>query len=373
MIYCAFDYPPDDGGIARLGAALCTQLACTGVPVTVLTKRHPQQMCDSRNATHEVAVSPRRVQREWQAYNWLRKHRSRGPVLCDIWYPEGALARLASVRPLVILAHGLELMPANAIWRRGIWYSLRKAICESADLIVTNSTYTRALVEKNAPAAKVATVPLGVDHRQFCPGAKALAKERFGVQGKLVISTVSRLHAYKGHSTVLRALASLPSNIRHRFAYMIAGKGPSEASLRNEASSLGITENVRWLGFVSERDLPQVYRASDAFVLCTRESHDRPEVEGFGLVFLEAQACGTPVIGTRTGGIPDAVKQDQGGWLIEQDDQKALADILALLASEPEHFRAQGLVARQRIENECTWSAYADRLITVLASHNIYL
>ena len=179
---------------------------------------------------------------------------------------------------------------------------------------------------------------------------------------------MSRLHAYKGHDVVLRAIAASSARIRQNLVYLIAGKGPHQGELERQVTELGLAEQVRFLGFVPEDDLPDLYRASDLFLLCTREAIERQEVEGFGLVLLEAQACGTPVIGTRTGGIPDAVKEGEGGWLIEEDDAAALSKFLSRLVDDPAAFLVAGKRARERVERQCTWDHYMRRLIGALES-----
>jgi phosphatidylinositol alpha-1,6-mannosyltransferase len=176
------------------------------------------------------------------------------------------------------------------------------------------------------------------------------------------------MYPYKGHDVVLRAIASLASDERERLVYMVVGKGPYEAGLRKLAAELGIESNVRWLGFVAEDDLPEVYSASDLFVLCTRDAPEERSVEGFGLVFLEAQSCETPVVGTRTGGIPAAIQNGVGGWLIEQDDKEALADIIRKLVHSPELFRAAGIQARRRVLREHTWVHYMQQFSALFAS-----
>ena len=138
------------------------------------------------------------------------------------------------------------------------------------------------------------------------------------------------------------------------------------ATLQAKAQKLGVGSLVRWLGYVAEADLPDLYRASDLFVLCTREDKKRQEVDGFGLAFLEAQACGIPVVGTRTGGIPEAIRDGEGGWLIEQDDASALSQVLLRLAENPVSFRQAGEVARARVERGCTWDRYLDHFILAL-------
>jgi len=283
------------------------------------------------------------------------------------------LASLARVHPLVILAHGSEFMTSRSVWRRRPWAVLMRRVCEAADLVVANSEYTRMLVLRSSPKAKVVAIPLGVDHKRFNPEGRRDARERLGVTEKLVLSSVSRLHEYKGHETVLRALALLPEMVRQRLVYLVAGTGPYDVALRREADHLELGSTVRWLGFVPEEHLPDLYRASDLFVLCTRETTSQQEVEGFGLAFLEAQACATPVVGTRTGGIPDAVKDGEGGWLIDQDDVPGLARILSQLVEDPAQFRAAGLTARRRVERECTWDHYTRRLLTALEEVGIKL
>jgi phosphatidylinositol alpha-1,6-mannosyltransferase len=184
---------------------------------------------------------------------------------------------------------------------------------------------------------------------------------------------VSRIHAFKGHDVVLRALADLPEHERAQFIYLVAGTGtgPHLPALKEQARILGIDQQVRWLGFVPEADLPDLYRASDVFVLMTREQQDQRSVEGFGLVFLEAQACGTPAIGSRTGGIPDAIDDGNGGWLIEQDDVRSLSALLRQLINDPESFKTMGDLARQRVEREFTWGHYLQRFKETLSTASI--
>ncbi len=366
------DYLPNDGGIARLCAQIAGGLRLRAVDCRVIAPRGHGTPPENCEALVETRISPRRVIREWQSYHLLRRRAANGPVICGLWYPDGLIAASSGVRPLVVLAHGSELMPAPA-WRRATWRRICRQVCETADLVVANSSYTRELVLRIAPSARAAALPPGVDHRRFSPGDKQAAKERFGAAGKVVLSSVSRLHAFKGHETILRALAGLPARRKDRFLYLVAGTGPHGGELQRLAAELGLAGRVRFLGFVPEDDLPDLYRASDLFVLCTRESAARQEVEGFGLVFLEAQACGVPVVGARTGGIPDAVREGEGGQLIAQDDANALAAILEELAECPERFQAAGRAARRRVVNECTWDHYMQRFLAALAAEGIHL
>jgi len=361
----SFDYPPNDGGAARLAAEVAQGLAVDN-DVRVVTQRRGRSGSNVP-ALSETRLTPQRPWRELAAWWELVRHDRSAVVVAGIWYPDGLLALLAG-RRVAILAHGSELMPPRATWRRKLWAQLQRLVLSQARIVIANSQYTANLARKSAPKSLVMPVPLAVDHERFSLGNRLAARRKFNVDApnRLVLLSVSRLHRYKGHDTVFRALAALPPNTREQFVYLIAGSGPDSDQLRQEAAALGLADIVRWLGFVSEDDLPDLYRASDLFVLCTRKNAAQQEVEGFGLVFLEAQACGVPVVGTRTGGIPDAIHEGDGGWLIEEDDADALARILATGAADPSVFQQAGSAARARVERSCTWDHYMKEFNAVL-------
>jgi phosphatidylinositol alpha-1,6-mannosyltransferase len=373
LLLFAFEYPPASGGIARLCEGICGTLA-DRVNARVLTQDCITSVPDT--GLLEIRVDSRRPLREWRAFQWLRKQARRASTIrettiCGIWYPEGLIAYLAGVRPLVILAHGAELLPTVDRWRRPLWKALQRRVLENAKLVIANSEYTHQLVSTLAPKARVETIPLAVDPVRFAPGDRETAKSKFGVTGKRVLCTVSRIHRYKAHDTVLRALTNLAPEEREQLVYLVAGTGPYQQELKKHAIELGIESQVRWLGFVSEKELPQVYLASDLFVLCTRDAPEERSIEGFGMVFLEAQSCGTPVVGTRTGGIPAAIQEGEGGWLIEPDDTRTLTDIVRQLIRSPESFRIAGRQARQRVLRENTWECYGQRFSSALQSAGI--
>jgi phosphatidylinositol alpha-1,6-mannosyltransferase len=371
LLLYSFDYPPNDGGVARLCSEISVHCALGGVEVKVIAPASNGKTPSNPALTHELRVRSSRPWREWDSYCELTHRKATGPVICGLWYPEGLLAQLSGVRPRVILAHGLELMPCPARWRRKLWGRMLRWVCESADLVIANSEYTRNLVIERAPRANVLAIPLAVDPVRFSPGNREEAKSRFGVVDKVVLLTVARLHEYRGHDVVLRAMAACSNRSRRDLVYLIAGRGPHQSRLERKVAELGLRDHVRFLGFVSDDDLPQLYRASDLFVMCTRASDERQEVEGFGLAFLEAQACGVPVIGTRTGGVPEAIEEGEGGSLIEQDDFQGLSRLFSLLIDKPIALFAAGERARVRVERQCTWEQYTCRVLAALRSLTI--
>jgi phosphatidyl-myo-inositol dimannoside synthase len=372
MLFFSFDYPPNDGGIARLCAELVCGLQRQGAAIRVLSQQHTTAGSLIPPAP-EKRVTQRRPWRELAALRELRRTAGKfTSVICAVWYPEGLLATLAGVRSRVILAHGLELRPRRERWRRRLWRALMGMVLGRATLVIANSNYTAELVRTSGGGARVTALPLGVDHRRFRPGDRQTARHRLRVpEDKLVLVTVARLVRYKGHSLVFKALAALPDAIRADLIYLIAGQGRDMLALQDEAAALGVDKVVRWLGYVAEADLLNLYQSADLFLLCTREDRGEPDVEGFGLAFLEAQACGIPVVGTRTGGIPDAIQESRGGWLIDQDDVAALVAIILRLAQDPGEFQRMGRLARDRIESECTADLYVSRFLENLKRHGI--
>ncbi|MEA1081434.1 glycosyltransferase family 4 protein [Marinobacter qingdaonensis] len=369
IVLLSYDYPPNDGGISRLVAELTKGLLKLGQEVKVVTVEDNGRAGPLRPEVTTAEVASRGWMRHLATLRSIQSVPSEAKLIASVWNPEGTLAWIAGRSSnLWIMAHGNEVMPYPSGLRFGLKKWLRGRVLAAAKGVICNSRYTEGLVKVACPSARTVVIPLGVDVSRFsCSTEKASAREQFGLpeRGRIVLS-VSRLNSYKGHDTVLRALASLPAAEREELHYVVAGKGEHLSALKALAKELEISGQVHWLGFVGEADLPLLYRSADLFVLCTREDSRGRGVEGFGLVFLEAQAAGIPVLGTRAGGIPDAIKEGRGGWLVQPDDIEALRNKLSELASGHEKFEMQGIEARRRAESECTWDVYVDKFCEIL-------
>ena len=368
-----FDYPPLDGGIARLCAHLAVALEDEGVKVEVITVPAPAGIEGlARPRVRTVTMPALRPIREVAAVTRMRVAGG-VPVLAATWYPEGLIAQLSGARRVAVMALGGELFPPAGIWRRWWWPRLGRRVLESASAVVAISRYTSDLVRLVAPQAQTEFVPLAVDEALFSPEDRGDARRCWGLSNSVtVLLSVSRIQRFKGHDTVLQAIAMLPPKQRENLVYVVAGKGHAEKELRDLADDLDVADNVRWLGFVPEQQLPSLYRAADLFVLCTREEPGIRAVEGFGLVFLEAQSCGVPAIGTDCGGIPDAVEDGNGGWLVPPGDSEALAELLGRLVVSPGEIREMGELARNRVLNGFTWQQYARRLLVALERRGVF-
>ena len=366
----SFDFPPLEGGISRLCAAIVDELVQRGIPVSVISRevKTSESAFESPKAT-EFRVAAQRGKAEWELFNRLRRFHRDDIVLTGVWYLEALMAKLAGCRRVAVLAHGNEIMKGAPSVKNRILNSLRETILCSADLVVANSHYTADLVNAQVDAA-VEVATLGVDHQRFVPLTalqKISARQHFGLpENRFLILTTSRVEAYKGHDVVLKAIANLPQAIKSTVHYCIAGRGEHLAELKVQASALAIQSQVTFLGFVEESDLATLYGCADSFIMCTREQKAAKQVEGFGLAFLEAQACGTVTIGTRQGGIVDAIEDNNGGFLIDRDDDASLTRQIEELVKSPSLCKEQGVMARQRIEKEATWQHYGQRVATLL-------
>jgi glycosyltransferase involved in cell wall biosynthesis len=239
----------------------------------------------------------------------------------------GALSARLTRRPLVVHFHGPwadeSAAEGQRAWRLRAKRAVERAIYRAAAVHVVHSVaFKRLLVERyGVRAATVEIVPPPVDLDHFTPGDRAAARERLGVPaGRLVGVSVRRLTPRMGLDDLLRAWAALGRDDAELY---IAGTGPDRARLEAIAAGLGIAARVHFLGNVADERLPDVYRAADVCVAPSRQ------LEGFGLVALEALACGTPVVVSDSGGLPEAVGGLAGDLVFPAGDHAALADRLA--------------------------------------------
>ena len=180
-------------------------------------------------------------------------------------------------------------------------------------------------------------------------------RERFQLSGTTTMLTVARLVRRKGIDTVLEALAHVHQDMKN-VGYLIVGDGPERAKLEEQARGLGLNHVVHFLGAVDEALLPTLYALSDVFVLTPHASADSRDPEGFGIVYLEANAFGKPVVASRTGGVPEAVQNGVTGMLVPPDNPQALAEALSTLLKDAALRSRLGTSGQQYVREHCQWS-----------------
>ncbi|MEO1322692.1 MAG: glycosyltransferase [Pseudomonadota bacterium] len=255
---------------------------------------------------------------------------------------------------LVVQLHGTEVWPRPSALQ--IW-ALRRAdllICVSRD------THERIGAHLIDCLPSISVVGNTVDD-VFRPGNKERAREKFSVKDNLTLLTVGRLDdrgGYKGHDRVIRALKSLEGSFEKDLLYLIAGEGKDRSRLEKLCRDLKLEDRVRFLGNVPFKDLPDLYRASDLFVMPSTG-------EGFGIVYIEAMACGTPAMGLDVGGVRDALDDGKLGLLLSEQDDLAVS-IRDALSDPPSPFELS-----DRVIERFGRHAFQEHLLQTLQEHDL--
>lgn len=288
---------------------------------------------------------------------------------CDrAWFgaaaPLGLLARPLGLERAVASTHGHEvgwaLLP-------GARQALRR-IGRDVDVVTYLGAYTRArLAPALGPRARLEQLPSGVDTAVFRPGAGGdEVRRRHGLSDRPVVVCVSRLVPRKGQDVLVRALPELRRRVPGT-ALLVVGGGPDQPRLQRLAAEHDVADDVVLTGSVPWQELPAHYDAGDVFAMPCRTRRAGLEVEGLGIVFLEASATGLPVVAGRSGGSPDAVLDGETGHVVDGRSVAQVTDALADLLRDPVRARAMGEAGRGWVEAEWRWDVLAARLRGLLA------
>ncbi|WP_280725238.1 glycosyltransferase family 4 protein [Kitasatospora sp. MAA4] len=293
---------------------------------------------------------------------------------CDaVWFgaaaPLGLMApalRRAGARRLLGMTHGHEAAWAQLPGSR----QLLRRIGEGTDTLTYLGEYTRSRIARAVgpgPAARMTHLPPGVDEKTFHPDSGgAEVRARLGLTDRPVVVCVSRLVPRKGQDTLITAmpqiLAAQPDAV-----LLIVGGGPYLADLRRLAEATGVADSVRFTGAVPWEELPAHYGAGDVFAMPCRTRRGGLDVEGLGIVYLEASATGLPVVAGDSGGAPDAVLEGQTGYVVPGGSPGAAAERIVRLLGD-ERLRGElGAAGRRWVEEAWRWDLLAGRLGTLLA------
>ena len=237
-----------------------------------------------------------------------------------------------------------------------ILLGMLRVILNNADKIISNSSFTAQVFrDLNIDVAKIVIVSPAVDIEQFRPGIDIsdLVRE-YDLEKKKTIMTVGRLVPRKGNDTIIKCLKRVIEKIPN-VVYLIIGEGPNKQNLEVLVKELGLRENVIFAGYVSDEDLPKYYNLCDLYVLPNRETGDFDTIEGFGITFVEAGACGKPVIGGRSGGTSDSILHGVTGVLVEPQDEEMLVNRIIELLVNHELANRLGSQGRERVFEKFRW------------------
>jgi phosphatidyl-myo-inositol dimannoside synthase len=285
--------------------------------------------------------------------------------------PLGLLApqlRRAGAKRIVAITHGHEAGWAALPGAR----SMLRRIGDRVDTITYLGDYTRVRLARAlspAAAARMTRLAPGVDIREFRPDSGGAAiRERWGLGSRPVVVCVSRMVPRKGQDTLIRAWPLVQA--RHPDAALfLVGDGPYRNRLERLARDLGVDGAVIFAGSPGREALPGYYDAGDVFAMPCRTRRRGLDVEGLGIVFLEAAATGLPVIAGDSGNSPDAVRDGETGYVVPGRNVHELADRVSHLLADPPAAKAMGEKGMAWVDQEWQWDVIARRFAEILAGN----
>ncbi len=352
------DFPPKVGGIQTYCYELAKNLTLLGEEVTVLAPRVEGDLEFDRKQNFRIT----RVRNKLSLYGTFFSVLRRKKVEKILIGHRANYARLASWANLLFKTPYDIIVYGGEILLPGRKRSIEKGFKRVRKIITISHFTKKKLIEIGIPKKKIVVIHPGIDPIKFNPGLDpSPIKKKYNLESKRVVLTVSHLVKRKGHYNVLKALPQVLEKVPN-LIYLIVGKGEEKEKLREIAKDLKLEDKVIFAGEILEEELPLYDAACDLFIMPSYEIKEEGDVEGFGIVFLEANACGKPVIGGRSGGVTDAVIDGETGLLVDPLNINQIAEALIKLLTNPGLAQKLGEKGRERIEKELNWQEIAKKI-----------
>jgi phosphatidyl-myo-inositol dimannoside synthase len=370
------DFPPRRGGIQSYLHELVGHLVATGDhTLTVYApkwKGCEQFDEDARISGYRVVRHPTTLMLPGPGVDDRMRELIAGDDVESVWF--GAAAPLALLAPrarsagagrVIASTHGHEVGWSMLPVAR----SALRRIGDGSDVVTYVSRYTRnRFASAFGPGAALEHLPPGVDTDRFVPdpAARAEMRSRYGLGERPVIVCLSRLVPRKGQDMLIRALPAIREQVGGA-ALVIVGGGPYLATLHRLARQVGITEYVTFTGGVRGAELPAHHAMADVFAMPCRTRGAGLDVEGLGIVYLEASATGVPVVAGRSGGAPETVQDGVTGLVANGSDLDEIATAVAEILTDPDRAAQMGAAGRRWAVDNWQWRTQAARLARLLA------
>jgi len=349
-------YPPAKGGIQTYTFEIARNLEKIGHKVTVFAL--------SNNGIKKIFSSDSfKLFQNDKKISLFRIFSNYDIIFASSWFPSGiiglVLSRLFNSK-FFISAHGNEILYPK---KYPFMNKFMKWCYNSTDKIFSVSSYTKKLlIEKGVDNEKIIVIPNGTDPIRF--NSKIDYSDiikKFNLRNKKIIFSVSRLVERKNFGIVIEILNEIIHEIPD-VMYIIGGTGPMKKEWGKIAIEYNVEKNVKFVGYIPEADLPKYYALCNVFIMPSIEIEKEGEVEGFGITFLEANACGKPVIGSRSGGISDAIVDGETGILVNPRDHNDIKNAIFKILKNPIYANKLGMNGRVRVEKELSWNKIAEKI-----------
>ena len=369
------DFPPMFGGVANYWANLGKHLPGDEFFVLAPEYSHSLDFDIKQNYLiyrHNLISRSRWVWPKWlpflyQTWKLVRLEKIKKLIVAQV-LPGGTVALILKLLlrvPYVVSIHGLDLAMTQASQRKSM---LARLVFRHADSIIANSEYT-----KNELLNTKCCDKLSVDVVYPCPNInfeevldsrKVKFRERFNLQGKKIVLTLGRLVERKGHDKVVEAFNQVVNRVPDA-VYLIVGSGPRQELLKNKVESHGLDGRVLFFDDVLNHEIPLFLDLAEVFVMPSRQLEDG-DIEGFGIVYLEANSFGKPVVAGRAGGAVEAVEHGVNGLLVDPHSVNEISQAVCSLLESPQKSRELGERGRRRVLEKFTWAEQAKVLEKIL-------
>ena len=273
--------------------------------------------------------------------------------------------RKAGVKKIIALTHGHEVW-----WARIFPFNLAiKRIGNSVDHLTYLGEFTRQAISRSLSQKSIDSmvkIAPGIDTSHFSPKADATQRRtELGLEDKKIIISVGRLVHRKGQDKLIEAFPTIVREIPNAHL-LIVGEGPYRAHLEKSVEKLSLKENVTFVGRIFYNDLPSYLSASDVFVMPSRSRFFGLEVEGLGIVYLEASACAIPVVAGISGGAPDAVQEGITGLCVDGTNVAQIAEAVIHICSDSKRATKMGLAGRNWVIEQWQWEIWSKQFNSLL-------
>jgi phosphatidyl-myo-inositol dimannoside synthase len=367
------DFPPRRGGIQSYLREFVGRLVNTGAHAVLVYA--PQwkgaDVFDAEAAGYRVVRHPGTLMLPGPAVDTRMRRLIGDHGIDTVWFGAAAplallasRARQAGATRVLASTHGHEvgwsMLPvARSVLRR---------IGDDTDVVTFVSRYTRSrFATAFGPTASLEYLPSGVDTDRFRPdpAGRAELRGRYGLGERPTVVCLSRLVPRKGQDMLIKALPSIRQRVDGA-ALVIVGSGPYLDTLQKLARDCGVADHVTFTGAVPSDELPAHYALADVFAMPCRTRGAGMDVEGLGIVFLEASATGIPVVAGDSGGAPEAVQHNKTGLVVDGNSVPEIGDAVAELLADPDRAAMMGAAGRDWVTSHWRWDTLAARLADLL-------
>jgi len=382
LLIISFDFRPHLGGVATCAYELACALSKQDIEVKVVAPYSDGgEQFDQHNffKTKRVKLPPSAIRSVFRLKKTIENeidYFQPAAILNLLWMPDG-LATFLSHRkkiPFFQIIHGVEVIESLYSLRKILRYTLsplKNKVLKNAQEIFCVSHFTKELVKRYCPTSgdKIFIINNGANPQNFYPKVKNDSLQRkHNLDNRFCFLTIGRLEDYKGIDMAIKAFNNL-KNSKIPFKYLIGGTGPDLMKLKKMVKDYKLEEHVEFIGIIPSALLVDYYNLSDCFITLSREDFKTPNVEGFGLVFLEAALCKIPTLAGNSGGVPDAVNDPTTGWLVDPQNIEAITLTMESILQHPEEVKKRGTNAYERVLSQLTWDHMANKIIKRLEMH----